>query len=146
MMAEPDTSDARYNYMYRGIVNIITSDQRLSILMVLPLVIIITCTERHFVVFAVRLLDSETTKAAYSSIARAVVRAGKPFIVAAATCATACLALCRATAAHYIQKCLRSNWSCWYRRSDDGSVDAPVKVGNVSSFFWRVPLISCLWK
>ena len=31
MMAEPDTSDARYNYIYRGIVNIITSDQRLSI-------------------------------------------------------------------------------------------------------------------
>ena len=31
MMTEPDTSDARYNYIYRGIVNIITSDQRLSI-------------------------------------------------------------------------------------------------------------------
>ena len=30
-MTEPDTSDARYNYIYRGIVNIITSDQRLSI-------------------------------------------------------------------------------------------------------------------
>ena len=30
MMTEPDTSDARYNYIYRG-VNIITSDQRLSI-------------------------------------------------------------------------------------------------------------------
>ena len=114
MMTEPDTSDARYNCIYRGIVNIITSDQRLSIyiLMVLPCVIIITCTERHFVVFAVHLLDSETTKAANSSIARAVVRVGKPCIVAAAMCATACLAVCRATAAHYIQKCLRSNWSC----------------------------------
>ena len=69
----------------------------LYIHMVLPFVIIITCTERHFVVFAVHLLDNETTKAAYSSIARAVVRAGKPCIVGAATCATACLALCRAT-------------------------------------------------
>ena len=115
MVTEPDTSDARYTYIYRGIVNNITSDQWLSIFiihMVLPFVIIVTCTERHFVVFAVHLRDNETTKAAYSSIARAVVRAGKPCIVAAATCATACLALCRATAAHYIQKCLRSNWSC----------------------------------
>ena len=84
----------------------------LYIHMVLPFVIIITCTERHVVVFAVHLLDSETTKAANSSIARAVVCAGKPCIVSAATCANACIALCRPTAAHYIQKCLRSNWSC----------------------------------
>ena len=115
----------------------------LYIHMVLPFVIIITCNERHFVVFAVHMLDSETTKAAYSSIARAVVRTGKTFIVAAAMCATACLAICRATAAHYIQKCPRSNWSCWYRRSDDGSVDAPIKVGNVSICRWARSTCSC---
>ena len=41
-------------------------------------VIIITSTCRSFVVFDVHLLDSETTKAAYSSITLAVVRAVKP--------------------------------------------------------------------